>query len=81
MAHSQIYKEKLTMQMQVEYSCLSGEGWTMNLPVGSYYAIFNTEYAGFEAINRTITVIPNIKYYINVTPMTTNKGQLSTAQL
>ena len=55
-----------------EYSCLSGEGWTMNLPVGSYYAIFNTEYAGFEAINRTITVIPNIKYYINVTPMTTN---------
>lgn len=55
-----------------EYSCLSGEGWTMNLPVRSYYAIFNTEYAGFEAINRTITVIPNIKYYINVTPMTTN---------
>ena len=55
-----------------EYSCLSGEGWVVNLPVGSYYAIFNTEYAGFEAINRTITVIPNIEYYINVTPMTTN---------
>ena len=55
-----------------EYCCLSGEGWTVNLPVGSYYAIFNTEYAGFKAINRTITVIPNTEYYINVTPMTTN---------
>ena len=55
-----------------EYSCLSGEGWVVNLPVGSYYAIFNTEYAGFEAINRTITVIPNTEYYINVTPVTTS---------
>ena len=55
-----------------EYSCLSGEGWSVDLPVGSYYAIFNTEYAGFEAINRTITVIPNIEYYINVTPVTTS---------
>ena len=44
----------------------------MNLPVGSYYAIFNTEYAGFESINRTITVIPNTEYYINVTPVTTS---------
>jgi len=55
-----------------EYSCLSGEGWTVDLPVGSYYAVFNTEYAGFEAINRTITVIPNTEYYINVTPVTTS---------
>ena len=55
-----------------EYNCLSGEGWVVNLPVGSYYAIFNTEYAGFEAINRTITVIPNTEYYINVTPVTTS---------
>ena len=55
-----------------EYSCLSSEGWVVNLPVGSYYAIFNTEYAGFEAINRTITVIPNTEYYINVTPVTTS---------
>uniref|UniRef100_UPI0039761C5A Ig-like domain-containing protein n=1 Tax=Methanobrevibacter sp. TaxID=66852 RepID=UPI0039761C5A len=55
-----------------EYSCLSGEGWTVDLPVGTYYAIFNTEYAGFEAINRTLTVIPNTEYYINVTPVTTN---------
>ncbi|WP_296894700.1 Ig-like domain-containing protein [uncultured Methanobrevibacter sp.] len=55
-----------------EYSCLSGEGWTVDLPVGTYYAIFNTEYAGFEAINRTITVIPNTEYYINVTPVTTS---------
>jgi hypothetical protein len=38
------------------YSCLSGEGWTVSLPVGSYYAVFNTEYAGFQAISRTITI-------------------------
>ena len=38
------------------YTCLSGEGWTPDLPVGYYYAIFNTEYAGFQPINRTISV-------------------------
>lgn len=38
------------------YSCLSGEGWIPDLPVGSYYAVFNTEYAEFKPINRTITV-------------------------
>ena len=38
------------------YSCLSGKGWTVILQAGSYYALFNTEYAGFEPINRTITV-------------------------
>ena len=54
------------------YSCLSGEGWTISLPVGSYYANFTTEYAGFEAISRTIKIIPNIPYYVNVTPVTTN---------
>ncbi|WP_298502701.1 Ig-like domain repeat protein [uncultured Methanobrevibacter sp.] len=54
------------------YSCLSGKGWIPELSVGSYYAIFDTEYAGFQPINRTIKVIPNIKYYVNVTPVTTN---------
>ncbi|MBQ6351542.1 MAG: hypothetical protein IJI42_11535, partial [Methanobrevibacter sp.] len=55
------------------YSCLSGEGWTVSLPVGSYYANFTTEYAGFQAINRTITItIPDVRYYINVTSITTN---------
>ena len=54
------------------YSCLSGEGWTVSLPVGSYYANFTTEYAGFQAISRTIKIIPNIPYYVNVTPVTTN---------
>ncbi|MBQ2831110.1 Ig-like domain-containing protein [Methanobrevibacter sp.] len=39
------------------YSCLSGEGWTVDLPVGYYYAIFNTEYAEFKPIKRTITII------------------------
>ena len=38
------------------YSCLSGEGWIVDLPVGSYYVIYDTEYAGFQAINRTITI-------------------------
>jgi hypothetical protein len=43
------------------------------LPVGSYYAIFDTEYAGFQKINRTITVImPADKYYLNVTSLTTS---------
>ena len=55
------------------YSCLSGEGWIPDLPVGSYYAIFDTEYAGFQKINRTITVImPADKYYVNVTSLTTS---------
>ena len=54
------------------YNCLSDEGWTVDLPVGSYYAIFDTEYAEFKPINRTIKVIPNIKYYANVTSFTTN---------
>ena len=54
------------------YSCLSGEGWAADLPVGSYYAVFNTEYAGFNAVKRAITVIPNIPYYANVTSLATN---------
>ena len=56
-----------------EYSCLSGEEWAVDLPVGSYYAIFNTEYEGFEEINRTITItIPDIRYYVNVSSVTTD---------
>ena len=38
------------------YTCLSGEGWIPDLPVGSYIAVFNTEYAEFQRINRTITI-------------------------
>jgi len=54
------------------YSCLSGEGWTVDLPVGSYYAILNTEYANFKPVNRTINVLPDIEYYVNVIPTTSN---------
>ncbi|WP_295596845.1 peptidoglycan-binding protein [uncultured Methanobrevibacter sp.] len=54
------------------YSCLSGEGWIPDLPVGSYIAVFNTEYAEFQKINRTIRIIPNIKFYANVTSAETN---------
>ena len=55
------------------YSCLSGEGWTVDLPVGSYYAIFDTEYAEFKPINRTITItLPDTQFYANVTSLTTN---------
>ena len=55
------------------YSCLSGEEWLVELPVGSYYALYKTEYAGFEEINRTITItLPDIQYYANVTPVTGN---------
>ena len=55
------------------YSCLSGEGWTVDLPVGFYYAIFDTEYAEFKPVNRTITItMPDISYYVNITSLTTN---------
>ena len=55
------------------YSCLSGEGWIPDLRVGSYYAIFDTEYAEFQPVNRSITVIiPVGKYYVNVTSLATN---------
>ena len=52
------------------YSRLSGEGWIPDLPVGYYYAIFNTEYAEFKPINRTITVVSDntflaLNYTIN----------------
>ena len=54
------------------YTCLSGEGWIPDLPVGSYIAFFYTEYAEFQKINRTIRIIPNIKFYANVTSAETN---------
>jgi predicted outer membrane repeat protein len=38
------------------YTCLSGEGWIPDLPVGSYIAFFYTEYAEFQEINRTVTI-------------------------
>ena len=38
------------------YTCLSGEGWIPDLPVGSYIAVFNTTYAEFQPINRTVTI-------------------------
>ena len=38
------------------YTCLSGEGWIPDLLVGSYIAFFDTEYAEFQKINRTITI-------------------------
>jgi len=55
------------------YTCLSSEGWIPDLPVGSYIAVFNTEYAEFQKINRTITItLPNVRYSINVTSLATN---------
>ena len=57
----------------VNSSCLSGEGWIPDLPVGSYIAVFNTEYEKFQEINRTVTIeIPNVEYYINVSSLTSN---------
>ena len=54
------------------YSCLSGEGWIPDLLVGSYYVIFDTEYAEFQPVNRTIKIMPNVKFYVNVTSLTIN---------
>ena len=59
------------------YSCLSCEGFIVDLPVGSYYAIFNTEYAEFKQVTRTIKVIPNIQYYANITPITANNKTIN----
>ena len=39
-----------------ERSCLSGEGWVVDLPAGSYYAIFDTEYEQFDSVRGEITV-------------------------
>ena len=38
------------------YSCLSGEGWVVNLPAGSYSVIYDTEYYGSEPFTRTIRI-------------------------
>jgi len=55
------------------YTCLSGEGWILDLPVGEYYATFYTQYDGFKEINRTIEItMPAGNYYINVTSIITN---------
>ena len=54
------------------YTCISGEGWTVDLPVGNYYAILNTEYAKFKPVSRIINVLPDVEYYVTVIPTTSN---------
>ncbi|MEE0902237.1 MAG: peptidoglycan-binding protein [Methanobrevibacter sp.] len=55
------------------YTFLSGEDWTVDLPVGSYYALINTEYEEFEPIFRTIVItMPDVQFYVNVTSLTTS---------
>ncbi|WP_295116087.1 right-handed parallel beta-helix repeat-containing protein, partial [uncultured Methanobrevibacter sp.] len=62
----------------VNYTCLSGKDWTVDLPVGSYYAFINTEYKEFEPIIRTIEItMPNVQFYINVTSVTTNSKTMN----
>ena len=38
------------------YHCLSGDGWVVDLPVGSYNAVYKTEFEGCAPVNRTITI-------------------------
>ena len=45
-----------------KYSCLSGEGWIVELPVGSYSASFNTQYKDFAKIDKTLTVNPDTSF-------------------
>ena len=54
----------------------------MDLPVGSYYAVFNTEYKDFKPINRTVDItMPAGPFNINVTSITTtNKNVNITAK-
>ena len=55
------------------YTCLSGKDWTVDLPVGFYYALINTDYEDFEPLIRTIEItMPDVQFYINVTSITTN---------
>ena len=56
-----------------DYSCLSGEGWTVDLPAGSYYASYDTEYEEFQAIERTITV-NKANSSLNVSDVTLDYG-------
>ncbi len=61
-----------------EYTCLSGEGWTVDLPVGFYYAVFNTEYAKFQPFDKNIEItMPAGQFYINVTPITTTSKNVN----
>ena len=54
------------------YTCLSGEGWIPDLPAGSYIAVFDTEYAEFQKINRTVTITINkIKTELSADAVTT----------
>ena len=62
----------------INYTCLSGEGWIVDLPVGYYYAVINTEFKDFERIIRTIEItMPDVRYYINVTSITTNNTNVN----
>ena len=45
------------------YSCLSFDGWAVDLPVGKYYAIYNTQYYGFSPVNMTIIVDESYKTF------------------
>ena len=44
------------------YDCLSDEGWIVNLPAGSYNAVFKTEYIGGNQVNINLIVEPGISF-------------------
>jgi len=79
MSHMPITNGKILISVYVKandtwvgnYTCLSGQGWTVNLDPGTYYAVFNTEYKDFKPINRTVEIIPDTQFYKNVTSLTT----------
>lgn len=52
----------------------------MDLPIGSYYAIFDTEYTGFKPLNRSITItLPDASYYITVNSNATHNKTVNIA--
>ncbi|WP_407377543.1 right-handed parallel beta-helix repeat-containing protein [Methanobrevibacter sp.] len=60
------------------HTFLSGTDWTVDLPVGFYYAFINTEYEEFEPIFRTIEItMPDVQFYVNVTSLTTNRNTVN----
>ena len=61
-----------------KYTCLSGEGWTVDLPVGSYYSVFDTEYAKFQPFDKDIKIrMPDVQFYINVDSLTTTSKNVN----
>jgi len=54
-----------------KYTFLSGEKWTVDLPVGKYDASYSTEFDPSHPVSKSIEItLPNVNYYITVNSVT-----------